>query len=185
MNTSILMKPRKEEVVAKLSLISLMDIFTILVFFLMLNTGETQTIETMKLVDLPNSSAGTSPHTDLTIYISEENVIFDKTDIASIADIRKTPKEPIEALRAVLQEQKIAFGEQEVKTQENIGHAITIQADKNVDYEILKIVMETCQMENFRNISLAVNRVQNIPLGSPDVAPASIAILPSTVGGEG
>ncbi|WP_370979987.1 ExbD/TolR family protein [Agaribacterium sp. ZY112] len=186
---SLLMRRGKDELVAKLSLISLMDIFTILVFFLMLNSGETQNIEVMKVVDLPDSSAGKSPHTDLMLFVSEDHLIFDKTEIAEVSEILKDPKKPIEALITVLQEQKLVMGEDEVALQEKIGHAITIQADKHVDYELLKIVMETCQTENFRNISLAVNRVQDIPLGSPAAAEALSADLAldfvPNKGGEG
>ncbi|WP_096084795.1 ExbD/TolR family protein [Agaribacterium haliotis] len=182
---SLLLKRRKDELVAKLSLISLMDIFTILVFFLMLNSGETQNIETVKAVDLPNSSSGKSPHTDLTVYVSEEHIIFDEREIAQVAEVLETPEDPIEALQSVLKAQKELMGEDEVKLQEKIGHAITIQADKDVDYELLKVVMETCQLENFRNISLAVNRVQEIPLGSPESAAASVASISVTTEGEG
>ena len=42
---------------SKLSLVSLMDIFTILVFFLMVNASEVQVLQNSKSVELPESSA--------------------------------------------------------------------------------------------------------------------------------
>ena len=162
---TVLTKQIKESPVAKLSLISLMDIFTILVFFLMLNSGETQDIETAKVLELPDSVAGKSPHTDLMLVVSQEALIFDDEQIARVDEILETPDSLIEALSLVLQAQKEDFGD-EAELQEQIGHAITIQADKNIDYSLLKRVMETCQAENFRNISLAVNRIRDIPLSA-------------------
>ncbi len=161
---SLLIKRSKESPVAKLSLISLMDIFTILVFFLMLNSGETQDIEAAKVLDLPDSVAGKSPHTDLMLIVSKEHLVFDDVEIASVADILQSPGELIEPLSAILREQKEDFGD-EAKAQEFVGHAITIQADRNIEYALLKVIMETCQSENFRNISLAVNRVRNAAVG--------------------
>ena len=46
---------------AKLSLVSLMDIFTILVFFLMVNSGDVEVLEADKSISLPESSPSRSP----------------------------------------------------------------------------------------------------------------------------
>jgi biopolymer transport protein ExbD len=155
---NVLYSRPKEAPVAKLSLISLMDIFTILVFFLMLNSGETHDIETAKVISLPDSIAGKSPHAALKIFVSKDHIIFNRNEIADIAPIREDPSAPITALEDILTQHIEKLGDIAIQ-QEKIGHAITIMADKNVNYEILKSVMETCRDKNFRNISLAVNRI--------------------------
>lgn len=168
--TSLYQRP-KESIVAKLSLISLMDIFTILVFFLMLNSGETQKIDAAKFVELPDSIAGKSLHDELTIFVDEESIIYDDAEIVDIATVLEAPDKTIEPLQQVLIAHTESLAELAM-LQQKAGFGITIMADKNVSYEILKSVMETCREENYRNISLAVNRIggEDIPLSAPPSA---------------
>lgn len=167
--TSLYQRP-KESIVAKLSLISLMDIFTILVFFLMLNSGETQKIDAAKFVELPDSIAGKSLHDELTIFVDEESIFFDDAEIVDIATVLAAPDKTITALQQVLVQHTESLAELAMM-QEKAGFGITIMADKDVSYEVLKSVMETCREENYRNISLAVNRIggEDIPLGGSAV----------------
>ena len=150
---------KKESAIAKLSLISLMDIFTILVFFLLLNSGETQDIDTAKYVSLPDSSAGQSLHEGLTIFVGQDNIYYDEQAVVDVESILKAPGERIEPLAAVLAEHSKNLGEKIAEIQEEAGFSVTIMADKKVSYELLKTVMETCRDANYRNISLAVNQV--------------------------
>ena len=52
------MYSKKKEYTTKLNLIALMDIFTILVFFLLINSGDSKQLEKAEFVKLPDSSAG-------------------------------------------------------------------------------------------------------------------------------
>ena len=155
--TSLYQRP-KEPVVAKLSLISLMDIFTILVFFLMLNSGETQNIDVKRFVSLPESISGTALHDEISIVVDSEAVVFNETVIVDVETILAAPGEKIEPLAQLLTDNTEKLGDL-AKQQRKTGYAITIMADKDVNYELLKSIMETCREENYRNISLAVNQV--------------------------
>ena len=164
-----LYRREKDPMVAKLSLISLMDIFTILVFFLLLNSGETQNIETVKFVTLPDSISGTSLHDELTIFVGEETVKFGDEQTFVVAELFKDLNKTIEPLALALEATTLSLGELNEGEKKN-GLAVTIMPDKNVDYEILKSVMETCRDKNYRNISLAVNKVEGQPFAAGDVA---------------
>lgn len=170
----------KEPVVAKLSLISLMDIFTILVFFLLLNSGETQNIETAKFVTLPDSISGTSLHDELTIFVGEESLKFGDDQIFSVSELFKDLSKPIEPLALALEANTLALGELN-DFQEKTGLSITIMADKGVSYEVLKTVMETCRDKNYRNISLAVNKIEGTPFTAGEIAVPS-AVVPQSGG---
>ena len=61
--------------VAVLNLTSLMDIFTILVFFLLVNSSNSQQPPDNKDIILPESSANTVPGEVLKIQISARNII--------------------------------------------------------------------------------------------------------------
>lgn len=148
---------RKQPAAGKLSLVALMDIFTILVFFLLMNSGESQKIENAKFVELPDAASDKAPYADIVIIIGEQELFVDKEPIASIADILKKPQELIEPLQKVLKEYADQAGELKGFEKEN-GLALTLMGYHAASYELVRSVISTCQHENFRNISLAVNQ---------------------------
>lgn len=156
--STVFYEKKKKPFAAKLSLISLMDIFTILVFFLLLNSGESQKIENAKFVDLPDSSSGIAPHTELQIVIDDEEILMGEKVVARVPDVLNSSDRIIESLAAELAANTALLGDLS-SYQKHTGLAITISGDRSVSYALLKRVMTTCQHSNYRNISLAVNRV--------------------------
>jgi biopolymer transport protein ExbD len=155
--STIFHEKKKQPFAAKLSLISLMDIFTILVFFLLLNSGDSDTIETADFVELPDSSSGIAPHTDLQIIISGDKILLGDKVIALVTDVLSSPERVISPLADELKDTTVQMGELSAY-EKDTGLAITISGDRSVSYALLKKVMTTCQQNNYRNISLAVNR---------------------------
>lgn len=143
---------------ARLSLIALMDIFTILVFFLLLNSGDSQNIEQAKFVKLPDSSSGKAPHADLVVKIGEDQLWLGDEAIADLAPILAEPEALIEPLQTRLTEHKTRLGELSGFQKEN-GLSLTIMGHRDTSYDLIKSVMQTCREQGFRNISLAVNRI--------------------------
>lgn len=142
----------------KLSLVALMDIFTILVFFLLLNSGEAQKIENAKFVKLPDSKKGDVPHEELIITVSKDEIWVEKEQIALVKDVLKGSEDIIEPLSEALAEHVEKLGDLSTFQKEN-GLAVIIMGDKETPYVLLKSVMATCRFNNFRNLSLAVNSV--------------------------
>lgn len=181
-------KYKKSAPPIKLSLVALMDIFTILVFFLLMNSGESQKIEDAKFVKLPNSASTSAPHADLKIFIDSENVWLGDDIVASIRDITKAPKDLIPTLAEALIEHTERRGKLTAYEEAN-GLGVTIMADKGVPYGILKSVMATCAGQNFRDISLAVNQIAAavFPGAASDVAVDSVtdvSVEPATDNSE-
>lgn len=171
--STIFYQQKKQPFAAKLSLVSLMDIFTILVFFLLLNSGESQEIENAKFVELPNSSSGIAPHTDLQITVADDEILLGDQVVAMVADVLDSS----ERIITPLAEELNANTEKLAKLSDyerDVGLAVTIMGDRSVPYSLLRRVMTTCQHSNYRNISLAVNRV-NIEEGT-DVIPESLEL---------
>lgn len=156
--STIFYEKKKQPFAAKLSLVSLMDIFTILVFFLLLNSGESDKIENAKFVELPDSSSGIAPHTELQIIISGDEILMGERVIARVADVVSSSDRVIAPLAAELDALRDQLGDLSAY-EKNIGLAITISGDRSVPYSLLKTVMTTCQQSNYRNISLAVNQI--------------------------
>ena len=156
--TSFLRPEEKKAKPNKLSLVALMDIFTILVFFLLLNSGESQQIENAKFVQLPDSSKGTLPHDELLIIVDRTEIWMQDTKIADLNNAAIDPDKPIPELQQALDEYSQRIPELSGFEKKN-GLAVTIMGDKTVSYALLKSVMTTCRTLNFRNIALAVNSV--------------------------
>lgn len=162
LNSTIFYQKKKTSVIAKLSLISLMDIFTILVFFLLLNSGEAEKIQNAKFVNLPDSSVGTSPHKEVAIIVGEDQLWFENQLIGDVSQLMQTnPGTAIPELSAVLAqyaEKYIAENQGLSSFEKHAGMSVTVLGDKSTSYILIKSIMESCQENNLRNISLAVNQ---------------------------
>ena len=150
-------KQKRDLFTTKLNLVSLMDIFTILVFFLLINSGESENVEYQRVVQLPNSTTGTAPHEELAVIIGETEIWLQDTVIAKVEDVLKKPGAVIEPLAKALSEHTEKKGELSSFEKAN-GLPVTIMGDKSVRYALLKSVMVTCRQSDYRNISLAVNQ---------------------------
>ncbi len=150
----------------KLNLVALMDIFTILVFFLLLNTGESQKIENAKFINLPDAASGIEPSNKLLIYINAEKIWLADKEITNVDDVMAAPDELIKPLNKALLDYKSGIKELSEYEKRN-GLSVTIMGDKKVSYALLKSIMVTCQESDFRDISLAVNQVVSDLSGMP------------------
>jgi biopolymer transport protein ExbD len=140
---------------AALNLVSLMDIFTILVFFLLVNSSDVQSLPNAKELQLPESIAEDKAKETVVIMIGETDLIVQGTPVAKIADILATKGNDIPALREALLSQNDRVLRREAK--ENIaGREVTIMGDKDIPYRLLKKVMATCTESDYGQISLAV-----------------------------
>lgn len=156
-STSLIRRPEAKKA-STLNLVSLMDIFTILVFFLLMNSGDSQEIEKANFISLPDSSANSTFQNDLTIMIGDEFILIDDEEIIALTEVKKHPGKPIKALAERLLKEKKPEEEYSKFEQKN-GLPVTIMGDKAVPYSILKSVMSTCSQENYRDIALAVNQI--------------------------
>jgi biopolymer transport protein ExbD len=136
---------------AKLNLVSLMDIFTILVFFLLINSGDNEILKVSKHVKLPDSVAETPPGSTITVMLTESDVIVNGRPVATMDDVVNSPG----VIPGLAQELDY------LASKRTHGRAVTILGDHMVPYEILKRVMMTCARSNYRDLSMAVTRVAN------------------------
>lgn len=143
---------------SKLSLVSLMDIFTILVFFLMVNASDVQVLQNSKSVELPESTAQQAAKETLILMVNNNDLILQGQKLAEVPAILSQSNDLIPELEAELAYQVNRSGKSnEVQLQGvDVERAITIMGDKNIPYTLLKRIMQTCAQAGFTNISLAV-----------------------------
>ncbi len=138
-----------------LNLVSLMDIFTILVFFLLVNSSDVQTLPNAKDMELPESIAEKKPEETVTILIGRTDILVQGTPVANIAEVMATQGNDIPELREALLSQNDRVLRREAKD-DIAGREVTILGDKDIPYRLLKKVMATCTDSDYGQISLAV-----------------------------
>ena len=138
-----------------LNLVSLMDIFTILVFFLLVNSSDVEVLPNAKDIQLPESIAEEKAKETVVIMIGDEHIIVQGTPVASVAEVMKRKGNYIPELREALQSQNDRVLRKEA--QDDIaGREVTIMGDRDIPYRLLKKVMATCTQADYGQISLAV-----------------------------
>jgi len=140
----------------KLNLVALMDIFTILVFFLMVNSSDVEVMQSDAAIKLPQAYAEAVVGTTLKMSIIDDALIVQGRKILDISSLQLT-QESIPALQTELQYQasKRAFASD---AEQQAGRAITLFADQDVPYEVLRLILATCAAADYRDVSLAVDK---------------------------
>jgi biopolymer transport protein ExbD len=146
----------------KLNLVALMDIFTILVFFLMVNSGDVEVLQSDKNVVLPSSVSEQKPEVALTIKISEQDIVVQGRRIETIAAALDQTGNSIAKLSQELEYQSSRAAKL-TETEQQTGRAIIIMGNQAMPYKLLKRIMTTCADSDYRDISLAVNSLPVVP----------------------
>lgn len=143
-------------VVPKLNLVPLIDCFTLLIFFLLINySADVEILHSDKSIKLPASISETAPGETVVITVSATDIIVSGQRVGSIADMMANTAskfEPLETELKFLASRAAPLTEKEKAE----GRPITILGDKAIPYEQLKKIMATCVAADYRNIALAV-----------------------------
>ena len=141
--------------IGKMNLTSLMDVFTILVFFLLVNSGSVELVEAPKDVKLPESFEESKPRETVVISVSPEDVIVQGRVVAKVADILANEEDalyPLADRLAELKENVVGRATMVVADSQEV----TVLADKSVPFIVVRKVMSACTGEGYENVSLAV-----------------------------
>lgn len=147
----------------KLNLVSLMDIFTILVFFLLVNSGDVEVLQTDKSIKLPASFSEQIPENNLVVLVSATDVVVGGRAVGTVSELVASSGDLFAPLQQELKYQAERSGPLAEKDKIT-GRPVTIMADQKVPYELLKKIMATCAAAEYRDISLAVTK-KELPAG--------------------
>ena len=145
-------RDRNQRRSATLNMVSLMDIFTILVFFLLVNATSSEVLPSPKNIVLPEAAAEKLPKLNLVIAVDETYIRLQGKPVARVKDALKGNKNSIQPLYAALKQASV-----EVKSITD-KKGVTIMGDQEIPYELLKKIMLTCAGADYNNISFAVNQ---------------------------
>jgi len=138
-----------------INLVSLMDIFTILVFFLLVNSSDGEVLPTQKSVKLPESVAEQQPRMALVVMINNTDILIHGKVITSVAALQNTDSDAMDRLKTALQSALVESGQRDMNG-DSMHHEVTIMGDRDIPYKILKQVMASCTEAGVGRISLAV-----------------------------
>jgi len=146
---------RRGKAEGKLNLVSLMDIFTILVFFLMVNSSsDVQVLNQDNSVKLPVSSADKVPENALALAVTADDILVGGRAVLKIEQLNAFDGDIEPSLKAELDYQSTKSR----AVPSAAGRPIIILADRELPYELLKKIMSTCVDAGYASISLAVNK---------------------------
>lgn len=139
----------------KLNLVSLMDIFTILVFFLMVNSSsDVQVLNQDNAIKLPVSNADQMPKDAIALAVTDEDILVGGRSIIKVVQMNAFEGDVEPLLKAELDYQAARSSAPVAEE----GRPITILADQSLPYELLKKIMATCVDSGYASISLAVSK---------------------------
>lgn len=139
----------------KMNLTSLMDVFTILVFFLLVNSASTEVLETPKQITLPASVVEQKPRETIVIFVGLNEITVQGEHVVLVADVLASEGQNVDAISERLMQVNDNIIGLNTKAAAS-SREVTILADKAVPFRVVKKVMSTCTGQGFERISLAV-----------------------------
>ena len=145
----------KHKAVATLNLTSLMDIFTILLIFLLVNNNNAAKLPDNKDIQLPESIAQELPSEVLTIQVSPKDVIVEGQRIADTETVKAQQERTVQAL----------VDELNFRASQSLGgtadeeREVMILADREVPYAVIKKLMRSCMETPYTKVAFAVLKV--------------------------
>ncbi|HEX4234188.1 MAG TPA: biopolymer transporter ExbD [Caldimonas sp.] len=139
-----------------MNLVSLIDVFTILIFFLLSNTGGVETLASPRAVKLPESMSQKAPKETLLVVVTGTEILVAGRVVGSVADALNVADDVIVPLKAALDVE----ASREVIRKENEADSkrVTIMGDKDIPYRLLRKVMVSAARAGYSDVSFAVRQ---------------------------
>jgi biopolymer transport protein TolR len=138
-----------------LNLVALMDIFTILVFFLLVNSSNVQQLPNSKAIKLPESTAQQMPKETVIVLVNNQQILVQGRVIAEVEQVIQS-KEVI--IKALLDEMAIQSQNSWNPVTVEEGLEVTVMGDRQIPYKLLRKILATLSKANYTNISMAVSK---------------------------
>lgn len=138
-----------------MNLTSLMDVFTILVFFLLTNSASDEALEAPKQITLPDSVVETKPRRNVVIMVTETDILVQGRVVADTRELLKSKQQVVVPVaNRLIEIRNSVIG---VSTKAVVeSKEVTILAHKTIPFRLLKKIMGTCSGAGYSKISLAV-----------------------------
>jgi biopolymer transport protein ExbD len=146
---------RSKRKISGLNLTPLMDVFTILVFFLLFHSSGSDILKTPRHIKLPDSVVEAKPRETVMIMVSPEVVLVQGEPVINtplLFDDRIGRVHQVTERLKQLERNIVGISTKTVAKSKEV----TILADKTIPFKVLKKIMSTCTGSGYERISLAV-----------------------------
>ncbi len=144
-----------------LKLTSMIDMFTILLVFLLKSySAEGEIMSVSPDLKLPESTAQKSPQTASIVTVTEDLILMDGSEVAKVSDVMRSSVNLIPRLMNDLKRKRQLSEQVRAISTSDIGFSgkISIQADRELPYIVIKKIIYTCGQVGFNDIMLAVTK---------------------------
>lgn len=157
--SSRLKRRRSRQAHPTLHLVSLMDIFTILVFFLLVNSSTADQVSVPQNILLPPSTADKPVEDQWQVAITRTHLLLNNKPLLTLDDLN-SPTEKGQGKQSALSIPKLAKAlsarTRSAKTIPPKGFQLTLLCDRSTPYEIIKKVLHTANENHHQQVSFAV-----------------------------
>ena len=145
---------------SNVNLISMMDILTVLLLFLLKSyVAEGEVMVPAKGVTLPASTAEQTPRASLIVAIDGDAIRIGDQQVAKVSEVNASSESEIPGLSERLKELRANPDQVAPSATAAVDpRLVTIQGDRDIEYRLLRKVMVTLSRNGFENVSLAVLR---------------------------
>ena len=152
----ILRRHQRKPSVVPLNLVSMIDVFTVLVFFLLLTSNNIDTLRNPRELALPTSLSIDQPTDAPVVAITKQAVLIQGVAVMTLADVVAAPEgKPLPLLTAELLKVTLLQVKGAVAGTTTRGE-VNVMADKDIPYSVLKKVLATCGEMKFARIAVSV-----------------------------
>jgi biopolymer transport protein ExbD len=141
-----------------LNLVSLIDIFTVLVFFLIVNFGDVTLLSEADNLELPLSVAEQKAKEGIVVVVSRDDVLVAGKSVAKVSDLAQSDQLIVPAIQEAIRQQIAIAPPPPTPPGASAPEPrrVTVLGDKGTPYSVLKKVMQSCSVEDVGKIALAV-----------------------------
>ncbi|MCC2638289.1 MAG: hypothetical protein K0Q68_2008 [Moraxellaceae bacterium] len=145
---------------ATIQLTSLIDILTVLVFFLLVNSQNVTNIPDSQQLELPKSTADKrAEETVLTVMVNQKDIVVQGVKVALTAEALQINGDVIPGLAKELA-YRASKSQPKLNEQGIPEREVMILGDKGIPYSLLRKIMATCSASDYSKISFAVMRTK-------------------------
>lgn len=138
-------------------LTSLMDIFIVMVIYLLMNQSIGVDVAPPRAIKLPDSVADSQPRQTVVMTVGNKDVVVQGERVATIAEVLESKEDYIEVVgKRMLKIRESYIGINDESLANSIE--VTIMADRSIPFKVLKKLMSTSSSVGYSKISLAVNQ---------------------------
>lgn len=151
-----------------MNLVALIDIFTILIFFLLSSATGVELLNAPNAAKLPEAKVETSPKETVTVVVTGDDIVVQGRKVASIQAVNAQQDDVIVALKAELEllatrtlvpaAVAVATADAPAGAPAVANKQLTIMGDKDIPYSLLRKVMVTGARANYSDVSFAVRK---------------------------